>query len=153
MKGDAVLSADLKYRYQLSRVWDESKPKILFIMCNPSSADAENDDRTTRKVIKYAKSWGYGGLFIGNLYGIRNVNPKEIKYTYNPEGEDNKKHVKQLLKLGTKVVYAWGNYEKEPSWLRKLVDTPYCIDVSTKGVPKQPLRLSIDLSLKKFIRD
>ena len=39
MKKDAILSEDRKFRYILSRVWDEAKPTVLFIGLNPSTAD------------------------------------------------------------------------------------------------------------------
>jgi len=51
MKKDAKLSDDKLYRYQLSRIWDEDKPTVLFIMLNPSTADADVDDPTIRRVI------------------------------------------------------------------------------------------------------
>ena len=37
---------------------DEEKPNILFIMLNPSTADADVDDPTIRRVVNFAKSWG-----------------------------------------------------------------------------------------------
>jgi hypothetical protein len=36
---DAIISEDKLYRYGLSRNWDTSKGRILFIMLNPSTAD------------------------------------------------------------------------------------------------------------------
>ena len=33
------------------------KPKVLFIMLNPSTADADVDDPTIRRVVNFAKSW------------------------------------------------------------------------------------------------
>ncbi len=39
MKKDAILSDDRKYRYILSRTWDEIKPIVLFIGLNSSTAD------------------------------------------------------------------------------------------------------------------
>ena len=47
-----------KYRWKLWRIWDDSKPKILWIMHNPSTADAEKDDPTIRRIINFSKSWG-----------------------------------------------------------------------------------------------
>ncbi|HDR2355042.1 TPA: DUF1643 domain-containing protein [Enterobacter roggenkampii] len=38
---DAIFSPCGKYRYSLSRVWDDSKPYTLFIGLNPSYADAD----------------------------------------------------------------------------------------------------------------
>jgi hypothetical protein len=152
MHKHAILSKDNKYRYQLSRIWNEEKPKVLFIMLNPSIADADIDDPTIRKVITFAKSWGYGGIFVGNLYSFRSTDPKVLRYTDNPIGEDNIQHIQYLIGLTERVIYAWGNHQEEPKWLYDLVDNPYCIDVSKKGIPKHPLYLNGKLQPKLFIR-
>lgn len=148
----AIISDDHKYRYQLSRIWDEDKPKVLFIMLNPSTADSRIDDPTIRRVINFATSWGYGGVFVGNLYAFRSTDPKNLKTAEDPIGPDNIQHIQIMLGLTEKVIYAWGNNKNEPQWLRELVETPYCIDVSTKGIPKHPLYLKKDLEPKLFVR-
>jgi len=153
MKKHAILSQDNKYRYQLSRIWEEEKPKVLFIMLNPSTADANVDDPTIRRVINFAKSWGYVGVFVGNLYAFRSTDPKGLRYLDNPLGEDNIHHIQNLIGLVEKVIYAWGNNQREPEWLSDLVDTPYYIDISKKGIPKHPLYLKGDLQPKIYTRD
>ena len=150
---NAIISADGKYRYQLSRIWDEEKPNILFIMLNPSTADADVDDPTIRRVMNFSKSWGYGGVFVCNLYAFRSTDPKALRHTDDPVGEDNIEHIKELIGVTERVVYAWGNNKKEPEWLSSLVDTPYCIDISKKGVPRHPLYLKSELHPKLYLRD
>jgi hypothetical protein len=145
MKKDAKLSDDKLYRYQLTRIWDEDKPKVLFIMLNPSTADADVDDPTIRRVINFAKSWNYGGVYVVNLYAFRSTNPKRLREIDDPRGKDNKTHIQDLLTRVDKVIYAWGHKEKEPEWLHELVKEPFCIALSTKGIPKHPLYLKGDL--------
>ena len=79
MKKDTVISTLGQHRYCLTRTWDEDKGKVLFIMLNPSTADAEKDDATTTRCINYAKKWGYGGIMIGNIYSYRTKSPKILK--------------------------------------------------------------------------
>jgi hypothetical protein len=141
MNKTAVLSHDNIYRYQLSRIWDEEKPKILFIMLNPSTADEFVEDPTIRRVVNYAKDWGYGGVYVGNLYAFRSTDPKGLKCIADPIGPENINHIQTLISLVDKVIYAWGNEQKEPDWLKKIVETPYCIEISKKGIPKHPLYL------------
>jgi hypothetical protein len=45
-----------KYRYTLTRVWDETKDKVMFIGLNPSTADEIEDDPTIRRCINFTKS-------------------------------------------------------------------------------------------------
>jgi hypothetical protein len=141
MNKTAVLSDDNIYRYQLSRIWDEEKPKLLFIMLNPSTADEFVEDPTIRRVVNYAKDWGYGGVYVGNLYAFRSTDPKGLKCIADPIGPENINHIQTLISLVDKVIYAWGNEQKEPDWLKKIVETPYCIEISKKGIPKHPLYL------------
>ena len=64
MEKGAILSTDRKYRYVLTRIWDETKSTVVFIGLNPSIADEETDDQTIRKCIGYSKRWRYGKLII-----------------------------------------------------------------------------------------
>jgi hypothetical protein len=148
----AYISSDNQYRYKLFRSWDETKPTIMFVMLNPSTADSEYDDPTIRRVINFSKSWGYGSLHVVNLYAFRSTNPKELKNIEDPIGKDNIFHIQSLIGLVEKVIYAWGYNEKEPKWLYDLVHTPYCIDISKKGIPKHPLYLKKDLQPKLYER-
>ncbi|GHX72979.1 hypothetical protein VCSRO16_3593 [Vibrio cholerae] len=71
MKNTAELSKCRKYRYALWRTWDSDKPFAMFIGLNPSTADEKNDDPTLRRCINFAKSWGYGGVCMANLFAFR----------------------------------------------------------------------------------
>jgi hypothetical protein len=152
MKKSAILSSDNIYRYQLSRSWDEEKPKILFIMLNPSTADEFVEDPTIRRIVNYAKDWGYGGVYVGNLYAFRSTDPKGLNSAEDPVGPENITHIQTLIGLVDKVVYAWGNERKEPEWLKKIVTNPYCIDISKKGIPKHPLYLKKCLKTQLYNR-
>jgi hypothetical protein len=148
----AILSSDNIYRYELSRIWDDEKPKILFIMLNPSTADEFVEDPTIRRIVNYAKDWGYGGVYVGNLYAFRSTDPKGLNSAEDPVGPENITHIQTLIGLVDKVVYAWGNERKEPEWLKKIVTNPYCIDISKKRIPKHPLYLKKCLTPQLYNR-
>lgn len=142
---NAVLSGDGLYRYSLTRTWDRSLPTVVFVMHNPSTADANVDDPTIRRIESFARAWGYGQVAVVNLYAIRSPDPKIIRYVSNPTGcPQNQQHIKELLtrENPSMIVYAWGNQKPEPDWLHALVKEPYCLGVSLRGnVPKHPLYL------------
>ena len=55
MEKDVKFDDDIrrKYRYLLWRIWDENLPQVTFVMLNPSTAGAgeEENDPTDRKSV------------------------------------------------------------------------------------------------------
>ena len=154
MKFEAEISECENYRYSLTREWDETKGKALFIMLNPSTACDESNDLTTIRCINYAKRWGYGGITIGNLYPYRAKRPKHLKRWIKEYKYDSKFHksynqgrVTELIENADLTVCAWGcNYPGVPNWLKELKDLHY-LELCDDGItPKHPLgNLSKDL--------
>lgn len=66
------------YRYSLWRRWDYGKPAVVFVMLNPSTADADKDDQTIRKCIGFAERWDAGGIRVVNLYAYRATDKTEL---------------------------------------------------------------------------
>ena len=67
----AIFSTRRKFRYALWRVWGDRENLVLFICLNPSTADETENDPTLNRCIGFAKSFGYGGLLLGNLFAFR----------------------------------------------------------------------------------
>jgi hypothetical protein len=89
MELSAAISDCKQYRYELRRSWDSSKPAVLFIGLNPSTADGSTDDNTSRVCINYAKRWGYGSLLLGNLFAYRSKDQSALRRVLDPIGPDN----------------------------------------------------------------
>jgi hypothetical protein len=104
----AALSACGRYRYTLWRIWDEARPPALFVMLNPSTADADVDDPTIRRCMRFARDLGYGGLLVGNLYAYRATNPDELDVVDAPIGRGNQTALYALVARAGIVIAAWG---------------------------------------------
>ncbi|EFG2601200.1 DUF1643 domain-containing protein [Escherichia coli] len=145
---DAIFSPCGKYRYSLSRVWDESKPYTLFIGLNPSYADAEKDDRTLSRCISFAKSWGYGGVYMANLFAFVHTQRHEMMKASDPIGQDNDSHLIRLVSGAGLVVAAWGNegrHLKRSTTVRQLLpESTMCFVLNATGEPKHPLYMKND---------
>ena len=151
MKREAIISKCGKYRYSLVREWNKNKGKVLFIMLNPSTADDKEDDNTIIRCINFAKDWGYGGLMVGNLFAYRTTYPKELFKTKEPEGKENLKYIKQMIKDADLVICAWGNNQgSPPKYLREITDLYYLKLVDNGTTPGHPLTLKKDTKPKKF---
>lgn len=155
MNKNAKLSDDRTYRYDLSRVWDGSKPYAMFICLNPSTADESEDDPTSRKCIQYAKSWGYGGMHIANLFAYRATEPKDLLDIDDPVGEDNDKWLSKIANDADIVIAAWGNhgqYLNRADQVSNSIPTLHCLNVNNSGEPAHPLYLSADLKPAPYRR-
>ena len=145
MKRDAEFSSCGSYRYSLSRVWDESLPAVLFIMLNPSSADGTKDDPSIRRCISYAKDWGFGSLFVGNLFALKSTKPAGLLESANPEGPENLKYLLKMSSHCKLIVCAWGNgptLKKLSAYSPKNLNRKlHFLKLSLGGIPCHPLYL------------
>lgn len=108
MRSDAVIDSTGRYRYLLSRVWEESAGTVAFVMLNPSTADATTDDPTVRRCIGFARSWGFGGLLVANLFALRSTDPSELLRVPDPVGPANDDYLLGLRARVSLMVAAWG---------------------------------------------
>ena len=140
----AVISACGTYRYRLERLWDAELPKVAFIMLNPSTADASNDDPTIRRCIGFAKAWGFGGLIVGNLFALRSTDPKALYSHSDPIGPDNDANLRAIALCSEQVICAWGAhgaYRDRGKHVGVLLDrfNLAALTITGKGEPGHPL--------------
>jgi hypothetical protein len=153
MLKDASFSKDRVYRYSLSRIWDESKPYVLFIGLNPSTADENINDRTIGRCIDYAERWGYGGLKMANLFAYRATQPSDLKKAKDPIGVDNDSYIKQLSSNAGTTVVAWsddGIYLDRVKEVLKLINSAMCLNINKSGEPSHPLYQKKTLNPKPY---
>lgn len=152
----AVISLDGRYRYSLTRTWakpvNRESRVMVFVMLNPSTADAAHDDPTIRRCRGFALREGMDGLFVVNLYALRATNPQELLSAEDPVGPDNDTHVAHVFSMaadrGWSIVAAWGA-GKYPEAVAGRVDTVCalsaaavsCLGISKGGAPRHPLYL------------
>lgn len=148
---DAVISPDGRYRYRLSRIWDSHKMPLVWIMLNPSTADALKDDPTIRRCISFAKREGAGGIEVLNLFAYRTSKPEDLKKVDDPVGPDNDLWISEVLFPHNRCVCAWGAY---PAWDRIAEVFGLCLGIqflclgrTAAGHPKHPLYISSDQPL------
>lgn len=113
VRGDATLSPDGQFRYLLTRTWD-ARPPATWVMLNPSTADALQDDMTLRRVQSFSRAAGAGGVWVVNLLGLRASDPSELRRALDPNGPANDEVLD--IALGSRhriVVAAWGAHGAE----------------------------------------
>ena len=142
MIADAVISPCQRYRYSLTRQWNADLPNLMFIGLNPSTADATNDDPTLRRCIGFAKSWGFGGVIMANLFAYRATKPTDMKAASDPIGADNDQWLQTLADQSQLIVAAWGNHGSflaRSTTVRQLISDLHYLSLNASGEPKHPL--------------
>jgi hypothetical protein len=70
--------ADDCCRLTLGRQWEPDQPLAAWLLCNPSDADAEEDDQTSRRMTHFSRLIGCGGYIAVNLWPLRTPYPAEL---------------------------------------------------------------------------
>ena len=156
----AIFSDDnRRFRYALWRIWEQSGDYLLFIGLNPSTANGTKDDPTIRRLIGFAKAWGFGGLFAGNLFSLVSADPTRLFFDTSPElpGGPNDTAIKRMRELSTLALVGWGawgeNAGTRPTEVLALVGEPvFCLKVNKSGEPSHPLYLPSGTKLLRYYR-
>ena len=127
----------------------------VVIMLNPSTADADQDDSTIRRLIGFAKRWGNGVLNVVNLYAYRSTDRGALINVSDPVGPDNDHWIGATVATAGLVVLAWGN-DGAGSRARHVHEmvramNPMRIGPLTKaGEPKHPLYIPYGTPLESM---
>jgi hypothetical protein len=150
VESDAILSECGRYRYLLRRWWNPAVVPLVFVMLNPSTADATMDDPTIRRCMGFAKRDGYGGILVGNLYAYRATKPADLWKTEDPVGPDNDVYLRRLASSARvhdmPVVAAWGASAR-PERVERVLgiesmrEVLCSFGVTKAGHPRHPLYL------------
>jgi hypothetical protein len=154
--GSAVISPCEEYRYELVRRWGNG-PLLGWIMLNPSTADASQDDPTIRRCIGFAKAWCYDGIIVRNLFALRATDPRELKAHENPVGDDNLYHLGQCWQQNLTIA-GWGGHRSAAdliatnSGVRAQLESLNlsCLGTTGSGAPCHPLYLRSDTEPRTY---
>lgn len=172
MKREATISADGLYRYDLTRTvqpgcecyrcslhrsprksGQPNRPGfVLWVLCNPSTADAETDDPTERRGWGYTSEWGYGVMRFVNTNPTRGTDPKKARSPPELVLSSNDLHLVENARRAALIVCAWGTSAdpvltaRTRRVLSLYASTPLCVlALTNNGTPKHPLYLGAHL--------
>lgn len=144
----AIFSKDMKYRYQLRRIWDHSvsSKRIVFVMLNPSTADEVKNDPTVERCQRRAETMGFGSLEVVNIFALRSTDPALLYKHGDPIGERNDEMIQAGCWMADLIVCAWGSHgdhqgrgEHVLKIIQALGKTPHTLGFTKGGQPKHPL--------------
>lgn len=155
----AIISPCGTYRYMLKRPPLQANPmgsSVPFVMLNPSTADAELDDPTIRRLRGFSRDWDCNGIVVMNVYALRSTDPSALRSHADPRGPDNDYWLRQLGIQHETIVVAWGAHAK-PDDVANAVKHLRCAGAELKclgrnkdGSPKHPLYLAAKTQLQPW---
>jgi hypothetical protein len=156
--GYAVFSECGTYRYELGGDIGAVEPllvaartikPILWVLINPSDADAEEDDPTLRTLVVFSELWGYNRVMVGNLYGYKATVIKDMwqarKSGVDIIGPDNDAHLRQMISVvrryDGRVMVGWGvpGERARAREVHQMIGEAYCLRTNKDGSPVHPL--------------
>ena len=153
------------HRYVLWRTWartDDGWPSpgrmCAFIGLNPSTADENDPDPTVTRCINRAKSLGYGGMFMLNLFAYRETEAALMRKHPEPVGPFNDMLIRHVCGISSRIICCWGAHGSHlgrsaqvKEWLLPLFREKLdCLGRTQAGEPKHPLYLRSDLVPERF---
>jgi hypothetical protein len=157
--GMAWFSPCKRYRYLLryaftGTIVQPPKNPIVFLMNNPSTADAFAPDPTVRRCIVFARDMGHSDLIVVNAHGWRSPEPDDLLKVDDPVGPWNDLFLAGLPPTAP-IIAAWGSHKapvrRAPEVIRVVGRQLLCLRVSEKsGMPEHPLYLPASLRPKPY---
>ena len=152
-KGDApsvaVYSDCERYRYLLTRTWDPTGRKALFIMLNPSTATEVQNDPTVARCERRARTLGFGAFRVTNIFAWRATDPRDMRAAGDPIGPENDAAILQSCRWADQVICAWGTHGAHldrgtavEALLRATKLPLFHLGLSKAGYPKHPLYIA-----------
>lgn len=146
----ALFSPDRAHRYLLGRRWVADLGRTaVWLMLNPSTADAFKLDPTLRRCMAFSRKWGCGSMAIVNLYAYRATKPRDMLAAPDPVGQYNDAVIRAVHDhLGPRGVFVcgWGNHGsvdgRGASMSRTLAELgrpAFAVGVNSSGQPQHPL--------------
>ena len=143
-----------RYRYSLSRWWRRVGPRIAWVMLNPSTADAAQDDPTIRRVVGFSKAWGFTHVEVVNLFAYRTPSPARLwERRCDIVGPQNRDYLRAAIFAADRVMVAWGaakdgriaaQVDAVKAIVRPAGILPQCLGTTQSGAPRHPLYLAAD---------
>jgi hypothetical protein len=138
------------YWYRLWREWDKSRPTLVFLMLNPSTADHFVDDPPITRCFSRAVANNFGRLEVANLFPLRTTNPDELLSHSDPLGPRNLANgaILDAVDRASIAICAWGSHDaaaaRADDVLHLLSITSMCgkffhLGLNQDGSPKHPL--------------
>jgi hypothetical protein len=155
LKGDAASEARYspceRYRYLLTRTWDPTGRRAMFVMLNPSTATEAQNDPTVERCERRARALGFGAFRVTNIFAWRDTDPRKMRAAADPVGPQNDAAILDAARWADQIVAAWGTHgahmtrgPQVEALLRATGLPLHALGLTKQGHPQHPLYIGYD---------
>lgn len=145
----AIYSDCERYRYALTRIWEPSGKRALFIMLNPSTATEVQNDPTVERCERRARVLGFGSFRVTNIFAWRDTDPRKMRAASDPIGPENDATILEGCDWADQIICGWGSHGAHLSrgaaveeMLRSRNLALTSLGQTKEGHPKHPLYIA-----------
>lgn len=167
MLGDAIMDGEHRYRLDRHANGVELGDRLLWVMLNPSTANATEDDPTIRRVQRFTFDHRYRSFTVVNLHSLCATDPNDLfaRVADSNEPTENDAHILRAAREASRIVVAWGagarRYPLRVAWVVNLLLSTdrgiggglfprdlWCLGTTAAGHPRHPLYVAASQSLR-----
>lgn len=155
---EALFSGCLRFRHELSEIWDASRKPAVWLLANPSIASESVPDATWTKGVGFSKRLGYGGQIFTNVFDYIATDPRDLKAAGYPCSPNNFAQILDAACRGDgSVICAWGAVLRgrhEPNVVAQVLRIAgfrtMALGMTSLGEPRHPLMLPYETPLHEW---
>lgn len=139
---------------------DEAR-RVVFLMLNPSTADAFKLDPTVKRCMGFARAWGADVLEVVNIFALRSTDPDALYgFHSGTRGDDevNDREILDACSRSARIITGWGKHGSldQRGWaVRRMLASAgydlYHLGQNKDGSPKHPLYLKGGTAPQEFV--
>jgi len=151
LAGGAIFSDDGRYRYLLRRRLGDAPLEAAWVLLNPSTAGADADDPTVRRLAAFSRREGAGSMAVVNLFALCSADPAALLADPSPAGPLNDAAIAAAVNGRTPriIICGWGAFPDRAALRGRigqvralLAASPWpvrCLGLTAGGQPVHPL--------------
>jgi len=129
----------------------------VWVMLNPSTADAHDDDPTIRRCLAFARRWGFEAMTVVNLFAWRSSEPQALTAVVDPVGPRAARVLGDAVRSADAVIAAWGNlppaFRPRAAWVASMLPPEtLALGLTRQGQPRHPLYVRASTEPVRFRR-
>lgn len=103
-----------KYQYRVDREIQTEGTVFAYFVIKPSTVDASINEHVERKLNSFSAEHGCARYIVGNVFGLRAKEIKDLATATDPVGPDNATQLTAIIEEADLLIPCWGSLSSFP---------------------------------------